>query len=69
MINNRKNKNHKKSEAGEYSITRLGCDKDYIVENTRSIKKRIYEHIRDFKINDDRTTFVKSYSETFLVLI
>ena len=54
MINDKKNKNHINSDAGVYLITCTGYDKNYIGDTPRSIKKRIYEHIRDFKILDER---------------
>ena len=33
------------------------CNKHYIGETQRNFKKRIYEHKRSIKINDDRNAF------------
>ena len=56
IINNYIFNNHIKSEAGKYSTARVSCDKNYIGETSRLIKKRIYGYILYFKIGDDGNT-------------
>ena len=42
------------SHAGIYSIPCKDCDKHYIDETQRNLEKKIYEHKRSIKLNDDR---------------
>ena len=44
------------SHAGIYSIPWKDCDKHHIGETQRNQEKRIYEHKRSIKLNDDRNT-------------
>ena len=46
--------NETKSHVGIYTITCKDCNKLYISETQRNLEKRIYEHKRSIKTNDDR---------------
>ena len=44
IINNKNDNNHITSDAGDCSIQCLGCNRKFVGETSRLIKKRIYEH-------------------------
>ena len=42
----------------------MGCVKNYIGKTSTLIKKGIYEHIKDFRIGDNRSALMKHNLET-----
>ena len=56
-------KNHIKYEVDIYSILCMGCNKNYIGETSRLMKKHIHKQTQDYKIGDERNMFVKNSLE------
>ena len=63
LINDKNNNNHVESRAGDYELPCRDCNKKYVGETCRRLK-RIYTHKRDLKRAIMNNGFVKHNLET-----